>query len=109
MGRWRREPTSAVSGSLTPTITLFATTALVVLAAVVPFSGFLGGPLLVLLGARSRREARSVGDSTIPSGLALLAGLLVIVSSLLMAGLLGWLLAAVGRGPVLSPSPVAVP
>ncbi len=109
MGWSRREPTPAVSGPLTPTVTLFATIVLVVLAAVVPLSGFLGGPLLVLLGVRARREAKSVGGSTIPSELALLAGLLMIASALLIAGLLGWLLAATGRGPVLSPGPAAVP
>jgi hypothetical protein len=109
MGWSRRQPTPSASGSLTPTVTLFATIVLVVLTAVVPISGFLGGPLLLLLGVRARREARSVGTSTVPAELALLAGLLVTVFSFLMAGLLGWLLAAIGRGPVLSPSPVAVP
>lgn len=109
MGSSHREPAPTVSGSLTPNVMLLATIALVVLAAGVPLSGLLGGPLLVLLGIRGRREARAAGVSTIPSDLAIVAGLLAVVFSLLVAGILSMLVPASGQGPVPSPRPVPLP
>lgn len=100
-----REQTSIRLGSLTPTAVLLATIVLVLLGVAVPLGGFLSGPLLVLLGARGRREARAAGLSTIPSEVAILAGLLVLVSSLLIAGAFSMLLPASQRA-VPSPEPL---
>lgn len=103
------EQSPARSGSLTPAAVLVATLVLVVLTAAVPFSGLVGGPLLLLLGVRGRREARAASVSTIPYEFAILAGLLVIVVALVVAGVLGMLMAVSGKASAASPTPVAVP
>jgi len=103
-----REQASTGLGSLTPTVVLLATIVLVILGVAVPLSGFLCGPLLVLLGVRGRREARAAGLSTIPSEVAILAGFLLIAFSLLIAGVLSMLLPASQR-TVPSPRPLPLP
>ena len=103
------DPTHARSGSLTPAAVLVATLVLVVLTAAVPFSGLVGGPLLLVLGARGRRESHAAGGSTLPFELATLAGTLLIVVAPAVTGALGLLMAVSGRGSAASPTPVALP
>jgi hypothetical protein len=103
------EQTPVGSGSLTSAAVLLATLVLVVLTAAVPFSGLVGGPLLLFLGVRGRRDARAARASTLPFDVAVLAGTLVIGVAVAAAGVLGLLMAVPGTTSAASPTPVVVP
>jgi hypothetical protein len=95
--------------SLSAFVVILATVSVVALAAALPISAIVGGPSLLLIGVRGRREARAAKVSSMASELAILVGALLLFVALAVLGVVGLLLSASGRtdmpNPGLAPSP----